>query len=73
MKQETETLCQGERLSDKEIDAFLLGVNNVYRIVYQLRSDLNESHRLLRLTLEHAVNGEAVDVGQIKAHLERKW
>lgn len=73
MTKPAETLCQGERIPDKEIDSFLLGVNNVWRIVYQLRADLNEAHRLLRHCLEQDKAEQRIDVGQIAAHLERKW
>jgi hypothetical protein len=67
------TLAQGERLSDKEIDAFVLATNNVYRIVTQQRLDLNEAKRLLHLVSAQAKKGEAVDVGQVDGFLERPW
>lgn len=68
-----ETLCQGERLSDKEIDGLILSLNNVWRIVYQLRSDLTEARRLLTMTADVGRKSEPVDVGQIEGFLNRKW
>lgn len=68
-RKEQGTVCQGERLSYKEIDALILALNNVWRIVYQLRGDLTEARRLLKLALEASAKGENIDVGQIEGFL----
>ena len=63
------TVCQGEKLSDKEIDALILSLNNVWRILYQLRSERDEGRRLLRMALDASAKGENIDVGQIERFL----
>lgn len=68
-----EVIAQGQRLTGEDVDAFMLSVNNVYRIVYQQREDLKEAHRLLRMAVDASNKSEPIDVGQVTQFLERKW